>query len=49
MPSMESTTAPKRRRLRRPRNVDPNATTRVDIMKSAAKAFRRLGYYGATV
>src|SRR6266545_7932909 len=49
MPSMESTTAPKRRRLRRPRNVDPNATTRVDIMKSAAKAFRRLGYHGATV
>ena len=25
------------------------ATTRVDILKSAAKAFRRLGYHGATV
>jgi len=48
MPTVESTT-PKRRRLRRPRNADPNASTRVDIMKSAAKAFRRLGYHGATV
>lgn len=26
-----------------------NATTRVDILKSAAIAFRRLGYHGATV
>src|SRR6476660_7204419 len=49
MPTVESTTSPKRRRLRRPRNADPNASTRVDIMKSAAKAFRRLGYHGATV
>ena len=46
---MESTASPRRRRLRRPRNADPNASTRVDIMKSAAKAFRRLGYHGATV
>src|SRR5512143_3372499 len=38
-----------RRRTKRPRNVDPNAPTRVDILKSAAKAFRRLGYHGATV
>jgi AcrR family transcriptional regulator len=38
-----------RRRPRRPRNVDPNATTRVAILKSAAKAFRKLGYHGATV
>jgi AcrR family transcriptional regulator len=38
-----------RRRAKRPRNADPNATTRVDILKSAAKAFRRLGYHGATV
>jgi AcrR family transcriptional regulator len=38
-----------RRRPRRPHNVDPAATTRVDILKSAAKAFRRLGYHGATV
>jgi AcrR family transcriptional regulator len=29
--------------------VDPNAPTRVDILKSAAKAFRKLGYHGATV
>src|SRR4029434_7975928 len=49
MPRVESTTPPKRRRLRRPRNADPNAATRVDIMKSAAVAFRRLGYHGATV
>lgn len=38
-----------RRRGSRPRNVDPNASTRVDILKSAAKAFRKLGYHGATV
>ncbi len=37
------------RRRRRPRNVDPQATTRVEILKSAAAAFRRLGYHGATV
>ncbi len=37
------------RRRKRPRNGDPLATTRVDILKSAAKAFRRLGYHGATV
>jgi AcrR family transcriptional regulator len=34
---------------RRMRNVDPNAATRVEILKSAAKAFRKLGYHGATV
>jgi len=28
---------------------DANAATRVDILKSAAIAFRRLGYHGATV
>ena len=38
-----------RRRPRRPRNADPNASTRVDILTSAAKAFRKLGYHGATV
>jgi AcrR family transcriptional regulator len=38
-----------RRKRRRPRNVDPQASTRVDILKSAAAAFRRLGYHGATV
>ncbi len=37
------------RRAPRPRNLDPQATTRVDILKSAAKAFRKLGYHGATV
>ncbi|MCU1381679.1 MAG: TetR family transcriptional regulator [Acidobacteria bacterium] len=37
------------RRRKRPRNADPLASTRVDILKSAAKAFRRLGYHGATV
>lgn len=56
MPSSESTTplrAPgakrPRRRLKRPRNADPHASTRVEILKSAAKAFRQLGYHGATV
>src|SRR5499427_10688272 len=38
-----------RRRCRRPRNADPQAATRVEILKSAAAAFRRLGYHGATV
>src|SRR5437016_12400831 len=37
------------RRRRRPRNADPQAATRIDILKSAAAAFRRLGYHGATV
>ena len=37
------------RRRKRPRNADPHASTRVDILKSAAAAFRRLGYHGATV
>src|SRR5438270_10096315 len=37
------------RRRKRPRNADPQASTRVDILKSAARAFRRLGYHGATV
>src|SRR5919206_800086 len=37
------------RRRRRPRNADPQASTRVEILKSAAAAFRRLGYHGATV
>jgi AcrR family transcriptional regulator len=44
-PSLKRT----RRRSRRPRNADPNAPTRLEILKSAAKAFRRLGYHGATV
>jgi AcrR family transcriptional regulator len=43
---------PARRRSRRARglrNADATAATRIDILKSAAKAFRRLGYHGATV
>ena len=41
-----------RRRSRRahaPRNADTTAAIRIDILKSAAKAFRRRGYHGATV
>ena len=56
MASSESTTSLRRagqpgrvRRRKRPRNANPQASTRVDILKSAAKAFRRLGYHGATV
>lgn len=57
MASTESTAATRpgsgkaqpRRRPKRPRNDNPHAATRVDILKSAAKAFRRLGYHGATV
>ena len=40
---------PRSRRGRAPRNTDSTAATRVDILKSAAKAFRRRGYHGATV
>ena len=35
--------------MRRPRNGDPHASRRVEILKCAAAAFRRLGYHGATV
>jgi AcrR family transcriptional regulator len=38
-----------RRRGKRPRNGNAQAATRVEILTSAAKAFRRLGYHGATV
>jgi len=48
--SLTRTAKPARpRRRRRPRNADPQASTRVDILKSAAAAFRKLGYHGATV
>jgi len=42
---------PARRRSRRVRASRTAGTTatRIDILKSAAKAFRRLGYHGATV
>jgi AcrR family transcriptional regulator len=45
-------TKPRTRRARkrvRVRNADTNLATRVDILKSAARAFRRLGYHGASV
>jgi TetR/AcrR family transcriptional regulator, cholesterol catabolism regulator len=38
-----------RRRVRKRRNIEATAATRVDILKSAARAFRKLGYHGATV
>jgi TetR/AcrR family transcriptional regulator, cholesterol catabolism regulator len=44
-PSLER----RKKRGRRSRNANPHASTRVDILKSAAKAFRKLGYHGATV
>jgi AcrR family transcriptional regulator len=43
---------PRKRPGRRPKgagNSDAHAPTRVQILKSAAAAFRRLGYHGATV
>ena len=43
-----SRVAPARRR-RRARNAGTTASTRIDILKAAAKAFRKLGYHGATV
>ena len=38
-----------KRRRGRPRDAGASASTRIEILKSAAKAFRRLGYHGATV
>jgi AcrR family transcriptional regulator len=38
-----------RRRRGRARNASTTAATRIDILKAAAKAFRKLGYHGATV
>jgi TetR/AcrR family transcriptional regulator len=40
---------PRRRRRGRARNAGTSASTRIDILKAAAKAFRKLGYHGATV
>jgi AcrR family transcriptional regulator len=37
------------RRPVRARNADANSATRIEILKSAAAAFRKLGYHGATV
>ena len=45
-----SRVAPVRRRRRgRARNASTTEATRIDILKAAAKAFRKLGYHGATV
>jgi len=45
-----SAVAPSRRRRRgRARNGNTSASTRIDILKAAARAFRKLGYHGATV
>jgi TetR/AcrR family transcriptional regulator len=38
-----------RRRVRRGRRSEVSAATRIEILKSAAAAFRKLGYHGATV
>ena len=39
----------RRKRATAVEGVDATAAMRIDILKSAAKAFRRLGYHGATV
>ena len=55
MESGDSTPAPKpkrrrpRRRLKVGRRSEISAATRIDILKSASAAFRKLGYHGATV
>ena len=53
MVASESTRSVRRVRRRRPRgrpkDADQSRRTRVEILKSAAAAFRRLGYHGATV
>src|SRR5919107_1586446 len=52
-PSQDDPTRPAparpRRRTVRARNADANSATRIGILKSAAAAFRKLGYHGATV
>src|SRR5438477_5811474 len=37
------------RPARRPHNDDPHAPARIEILKCAAAAFRKMGYHGATV
>ena len=55
MESGDSTPAPARRRrrprrrLKEGRRSEISAATRIDILKSASAAFRKLGYHGATV
>ena len=41
--------AGRKRRRARARRSGPGSSTRVEILKSAAAAFRKLGYHGATV
>jgi AcrR family transcriptional regulator len=48
-PKSTSIAASGRRRNRRARNGTAARSTRVDILKAAARSFRRLGYHGATV
>src|SRR3974390_1950895 len=45
----ESRLAGRRRRARKRANGASGDATRVEILKSAAAAFRRLGFHGATV
>jgi AcrR family transcriptional regulator len=47
--AVAATSARRPRRPRAARKAHSTASTRIDIMKSAASAFRRLGYHGATV
>ena len=55
METGDSTPAPKARRrrtrrsLKQGRRSEISAATRIDILKSASAAFRKLGYHGATV
>ena len=55
METGDSTPAPKpkrrrtRRRLKGGKRSEISAATRIDILKSASAAFRKLGYHGATV
>jgi TetR/AcrR family transcriptional regulator len=44
-----SRATPLRRRRGRARNASTTEATRIDILKAAARAFRKLGYHGATV
>jgi AcrR family transcriptional regulator len=41
--------APAKRKTAAPHNVTPGSPTRIEILKCAAGAFRRLGFHGATV
>src|SRR5512140_2819441 len=52
VPMKESSTArrrPARRRGRHAGNGEASSSMRIQILKSAAAAFRRVGYHGATV